>query len=106
MKIADVFVQEKFAGTLVETDEKKCVFTYLEKYSGPPVSLTMPPSKKEYKFDSFPSFFEGLLPEGILLESMLRREKIDKNVTFFQLLIVGQDLVGDVTVVAHIGDKP
>ena len=105
MRIAEVFVQEELAGTLAETDKKRYVFTYIEKYSGPPVSLTMPPSTKEYEFYVFPPFFEGLLPEGIQLDSLLKREKIDKNDYFSQLLTVGQDLVGDVTVLAQKGDK-
>ena len=46
------------------------------------------------------TFFEGLLPEGIMLEGLLRYAKIDKNDYFSQLIQVGHDLVGNVTVEA------
>ncbi len=38
------------------------------------------------------------MPEGIQLESLLRRRKIDKTDYFSQLLAVGSDMVGSVTV--------
>lgn len=98
MKSASVYVQNKIAGLLQETDKGTYLFTYLAGYKGTPVSLTMPVTTKQYTYDSFPPFFEGLLPEGNQLESLLRREKIDKKDYFSQLITVGADLVGDVTV--------
>jgi len=47
---------------------------------------------------SFPPVFEGLLPEGAQLEALLRRYKIDKQDMFQQLLIVGEDVVGSLTI--------
>lgn len=73
-------------------------FIYYDNYGGKPVSLTMPVNKKEFTFNSFPPFFEGLLPEGIMLENLLRTAKIDANDLFSQLVYVGSDLVGSVTV--------
>lgn len=73
-------------------------FRYIDNYKGKPVSLTMPVNQKEFTFDTFPSFFEGLLPEGIMLDSLLRTAKIDANDLFSQLIYVGEDLVGSVTV--------
>ena len=67
-------------------------------YSGEPVSLTMPVSNTPYKFDCFPQFFDGLLPEGGQLEGLLKIYKIDKSDYFTQLIVTGQDLVGAVTV--------
>jgi serine/threonine-protein kinase HipA len=43
-------------------------------------------------------YFDGLLPEGILLEGLLKQRKIDKYDYFSQLVTVGGDLVGAVTV--------
>ena len=54
--------------------------------------------KKKFSFDGFPPFFEGLLPEGIMLEGLLRQLKIDANDYFSQLLATGKDLIGAVTV--------
>jgi serine/threonine-protein kinase HipA len=73
-------------------------FTYLEGYTGESISLTMPVRETPYEFDSFPSFFDGLLPEGSMLEGLLRQLKIDRKDMFSQLLAVGNDLVGAVTV--------
>ncbi|MFW5877858.1 MAG: HipA N-terminal domain-containing protein, partial [bacterium] len=42
--------------------------------------------------------FEGLLPEGIQLEGLLKFNKIDRNDLFSQLMAVGDDMVGAVTV--------
>ena len=46
----------------------------------------------------FPAVFEGLLLEGNQLEAMLRRYKLDRSDLFGQLVVVGEDLVGSLTV--------
>jgi serine/threonine-protein kinase HipA len=58
----------------------------------------MPAKQQVWEFDCFPPFFEGLLPEGFQLESLLRQMKIDRDDYFSQLLAVGRDMVGAVTV--------
>jgi len=89
------------AGSLEELQAgSEYVFHYDEGYSGPAVSLTMPTLTREYTFASFPPFFDGLLPEGAQLEALLRLNKIDRNDLFSQLVAVGRDLVGAVTVTA------
>jgi len=99
MKIANVFVDGVFAGRLEEVEPRKCYrFTYDSDYGGLPVSLEMPRSQIVYEYDHFPPFFEGLLPEGIMLEGLLRHRKLDKSDYMSQLLAVGHDLVGNVTV--------
>jgi serine/threonine-protein kinase HipA len=59
----------------------------------------MPIEQKDHDFDSFPPFFEGLLPEGEMLDGLLRQLKIDRKDYFTQLIAVGADTVGAVTVV-------
>lgn len=87
------------AGTLKEVDfGKKYIFEYVEGYAGRPVSLTMPVTNIMYQYDSFPPFFDGLLPEGYQLEGLLKYGKIDRNDSFSQLIAVGDDLIGVVTV--------
>jgi len=97
MRKAKVFNFGKIAGYLLEKNGKY-IFLYEDNYSGQPVSLSMPLEKKEYVFDGFPPFFDGLLPEGTQLEALLRLSKIDRTDLFSQLLLVGKDLVGSVTV--------
>ena len=74
------------------------VFHYDPAYSGPPVSLTMPVRAEPYRYSTFPAVFDGLLPEGWQLEGLLRRAKLDRTDQMGQLLVVGGDLVGAVSV--------
>ncbi|MCI0618573.1 HipA N-terminal domain-containing protein [bacterium] len=100
MRKAKVYMQNQLAGTLIELKKnQRYRFSYLDGYEGPAISLTMPANQKDYDFTGFPPFFDGLLPEGFQLEALLRKRKIDRNDLFSQLITVGQDLVGAVTVV-------
>lgn len=100
MKRAKVFVSGLHAGDLEEIQKgKEYRFTYQKSYAGAPVSLTMPIKQQIYTFDSFPPFFEGLLPEGPMLNALVKRKKIDVEDYFEQLLQVGKEMVGNVTVV-------
>ena len=58
----------------------------------------MPIRERIFEFDRFPPFFDGLLPEGVLLEALLKRRKIDRQDYFSQIVAVGEDLVGAATV--------
>ena len=98
MRKARVLVNGIEAGVLCELMGRKYQFTYHTDYQGAPVSLTMPLTNKIYEFDVFPPFFEGLLPEGIMLEALLRKYKIDSNDYLGQIIKVGQDVVGAVTI--------
>ena len=101
MRKAKVFADGQLAGELQELERmKQYRFIYVNDYQGPSISLTMPTSQTVYDFDRFPPFFEGLLPEGLMLEGLLRYAKIDKNDYMSQLIQVGHDLVGNVTVEA------
>lgn len=100
MRRAKVFVNKKhLAGYLIELDNQQgYTFEYQDGYQGAPISLTMPLSQKVYSFTSFPAFFEGVLPEGPQLEALLRQVKLDRHDYFGQLMAVGADLVGAVSV--------
>lgn len=99
MRRAEIILHGKPAGILEERSMgNQYAFRYFEEYSGPPVSLTLPLRKEEYGFDAFPPFFDGLLPEGVQLEALLRQSKIDRRDLFSQLVAVGNDLVGATTV--------
>jgi serine/threonine-protein kinase HipA len=99
MRKANVFVKGTAAGILSEIIKgRKYIFQYHDHYSGLEVSRTMPVNQKIYTFKRFPPFFDGLLPEGLQLEGLLKIRKIDKNDYFAQLLAVGEDMVGAITV--------
>ena len=97
-RLAMVLVQGIPAGFLRESAQGSYRFEYLPEYHGSSVSLTMPTHRRVWEFRGFPPFFEGLLPEGEMLEALLRQHKIDRNDLFSQLIAVGSDLVGAVTV--------
>lgn len=100
MRTAKIFINKNtLAGLLIELDAKAGYkIEYVDGYSGPPISLTMPISKKVYEFSVFPPFFDGVLPEGSQLEALLRQAKLDRDDYFGQLVTVGKDLIGAVSV--------
>ena len=100
MRTADVLAHGELAGYLIEEEWGRVyTFKYVPGYAGPPVSLTLPVRDESYSFRRFPPFFDGLLPEGWQLEALLKRAKLDRPDRMGQLLAVGQDTVGAVTVV-------
>jgi serine/threonine-protein kinase HipA len=99
MRRANVYVKGIEAGTLSEMEPgKEYIFEYHDGYNGLPVSRTMPVNEKVFTFPGFPPFFDGLLPEGIQLEGLLKIRKIDRYDYFSQLIAVGADMVGAVTI--------
>ncbi len=97
MRKALIKIHNIRAGIFLEESPESYIFQYDKEYEGTPISLTMPVRNEAYEFKNFPPFFDGLLPEGIQLEGLLKRYKIDQNDYFQQLLVTGQDLVGAVT---------
>ncbi len=97
MRKARIKIHNVKAGIL-EENLTDYIFQYDLGYDGPPISLTMPVREDAYEFESCPPFFEGLLPEGIQLEGLLKKYKIDQKDYFSQLIVTGQDLVGAVTI--------
>ncbi len=98
MRQAKIYFNHIAAGILSEDANQHFTFEYFDNYQGPNISLTLPKSQKQYAFNHFPPFFDGLLPEGPQLESLLKQAKIDRNDFLKQLATVGQDLVGAITV--------
>ncbi len=98
MRKARILVNNIEAGILEALGNNKYKFTYHTNYHAAPVSLTMPITQKNYEFAQFPAFFEGLLPEGILLAALLRKYKLDQHDYFSQLIKIGEDTVGAVTI--------
>ncbi len=100
-RTAFVFVQNVFCGRLSETDSGY-TFSYDEEYLKNPgalsVSLTLPLSHKTYESKTLFPFFDGLIPEGWLLNAVSRSWKIDRKDRFGLLLAACKDSVGDVSV--------
>ena len=103
MRKALIKMHDVKVGILSEENRNSYIFQYEKDYQGPSISLTMPVKPEPYIFEKFPPFFEGLLPEGIQLEGLLKIQKVDREDYFKQLIITGADLVGAVTVIAIPG---
>ena len=98
MRKARLRVNGEDAAIFEELGGGKYKVTYHPHYKGSAVSLTMPIRNMSYEYSQFPPFFEGLLPEGVMLEALLRKYKLDKIDYFGQLIKVGHDVVGAVSI--------
>ena len=105
MKQAKVFFQENFAGVLTE-DENGYTFEYnadyLQKKDTNAVSLTLPLSEKPYNSQVLFPFFDGLIPEGWLLDIAEQSWKINSRDRMSLLLACCKDCIGAVSIVPLI----
>ena len=103
MRQAKVYYQNDLAGILVETDDGEYEFTYDKEYvrNFPDRFLTfsMPVSEKKYRSNRLFPFFEGLIPEGWLLEIASKNWKINQNDRMGLLLACCKNCIGAVSVV-------
>ena len=93
-----IYVGAHWAGYL-SRNESGYSFEYLSDYSGPPVFLGWDVEQTHRDWDRFPPAFDGLLPEGVLLDQLLAKHKLDKADKWGQLIAVGLDLTGFVSVI-------
>ena len=97
LRRAEIFQSGILAGYLEESHDGGWSFAYVDGYAEIPISLTLPVRREPYVFTAFPAVFDGLLPEGEQLQALLKKQKIDRNDCFTQLVTVGQDLVGSLS---------
>ena len=97
LRRAAIFQSGILAGYLEEVQDGSWNFAYVDGYAEIPISLTLPVRKEPYVFTAFPAVFDGVLPEGEQLQALLKKQKIDRNDCFTQLVTVGQDLVGSLS---------
>ena len=96
-----VYVRNVFAATLEETDEGYMLTyddVYLQRGDASAVSLTLPLRIEPYKSKTLFSFFDGLIPEGWLLDVVSRNWKLDRKDRFGLLLVACKDAIGNVSV--------
>ena len=101
MKQAEVYFQYQLAGILTE-DENGYKFVYTEAYvekKGTPISLTMPVLALPYRSDNMFPFFDGLIPEGWLLDIAQSNWKINPRDRMSLLLACCKDCIGAVSIV-------
>jgi serine/threonine-protein kinase HipA len=102
MRKAVIYCKDLLAGVLTETDEGEYTFQYDERYikTHPKqfLTFTMPVSTKPYTENRLFPFFEGLIPEGWLLDIASKNWKINPNDRMGLLLACCQNCIGAVSV--------
>ena len=102
MRSADVFLFDRLVGRLIETADGQCQFSYDDGYmketGAEPVSPTMPFQAEPYWSDEMLPFFDGLIPEGWLLDIAEETWKLNPRDRFGLLLACCRSCIGAVSV--------
>ena len=92
------------AGRIVE-DDRGYHFRYHDEYlknpGARPVSLTLPLRSEEYSSKTMIPFFDGLVPEGWLLDIAQKNWKLDPKDRMGLLLACCKDCIGAVSVLSE-----
>lgn len=101
MRQGEIWVNNNLAGILME-DEEGYHFTYSQNYlkSENPVavSLTLPLQEKPFHSDFLFPFFDGLIPEGWLLDIAHKNWKLNPRDRMGLLLATCKDCIGNISV--------
>jgi len=100
----NIFVGETLAGKLLR-EGGHYAFEYETSYEGPPVFLGWDLAKSRREWNTFPAAFDSLLPEGVLFDQLLIKRKLDRGDKWGQLIAVGLDLTGFVSVLPADSDQ-
>jgi serine/threonine-protein kinase HipA len=98
---AKIYMYNYFAGILTE-NEDGYTFVYDPEYlaseHAEAISLTLPLTDKPYRSNVLHPFFDGLIPEGWLLDIAERNWKISNRDRMSLLLACCKDCIGAVSV--------
>lgn len=100
-RTAEIYVNDTKAGVLKETDSGyrfEYDSDYLGQEEAAPVSLTMPLMAEPYESQVFFPFFDGLIPEGWLLDVVEETWKVNEKDRMGLLLVSCRDTIGNVSV--------
>ena len=99
MRKAEVMMNGKVTGYLVE-NENGYTFTYLREYlqdkNAQAISLTLPLQEKAFTEKVLFPFFDGLIPEGWLLDLAEKNWKLNERDRMGLLLACCKDCIGAV----------
>lgn len=94
-------MHKNWAGTLLEDDEG-FHYTYEEEYLkndiAEPISLTLPLQSSTFSSKILFPFFDGLIPEGWLLDIAKKNWKLNMRDRMSILLVTCRDCIGAVSV--------
>ncbi|MEQ8473458.1 MAG: HipA N-terminal domain-containing protein [Marinoscillum sp.] len=100
MRKAKIIYQDKWAGTLTE-DEEGYHFQYEHEYfarEGESISLTLPMQQDPYHSNVLFPFFDGLIPEGWILDIVEKNWKVNEKDRLIILLVACKDCIGAVSI--------
>lgn len=98
---AKIYFQNQLAGVLVEGDNGYSFYyeeEYLKTTNPKAISLTLPLSEHPYHSKVLFPFFEGLIPEGWLLEIGEKHWKLNPRDRYELLINLCRDTIGAVSV--------
>ncbi|MDM1043192.1 MULTISPECIES: HipA N-terminal domain-containing protein [Empedobacter] len=99
-----VYYKNQFAGTISE-NENGYIFKYDQEYlnnlESKPISLTLPKQQDSYESKILFPFFDGLIPEGWLLNIAVKNWKLNSKDRFGLLLTLCKDCIGAVSIVSN-----
>lgn len=107
MKQAKIYNHKLFAGVLTENENGynfQYDSDYLQSDEAEAISLTMPLCEKPYNEKILFPFFDGLIPEGWLLNIAEKSWKIDRRDRMSLLLACCKDCIGSVSVVPILSE--
>lgn len=103
MRQAKIYYKADFAGYLTETDDGQYIFQYeaeyVQNHKNQFLAFTMQVRKEPYRDKRLFPFFEGLIPEGWLLEIASKNWKLNPNDRMGLLLACCQNCIGAVSVI-------
>ena len=101
MRRAAIKIENQLAGWLTQ-DEQGYHFVYVQAYASQqgarPVSLTLPLREEAYASNVLFPFFDGLIPEGWLLDIAEKNWKLNTRDRMGLLLACCKDCIGAVSV--------
>jgi serine/threonine-protein kinase HipA len=100
IRAGKVYYKDLLAGIISE-DEDGYVFKYEINYlknNHPPISLTLPLQEVAFKSKILFPFFDGLIPEGWLLDIAIQNWKLNPRDRMGLLLTVCHDCLGAVSI--------
>jgi len=103
MRQGEIWVNNSLAGILTE-DDNGYSFSYKEDYLEPDdassVSLTLPLQEEAFHSENLFPFFDGLIPEGWLLDIVHKNWKINPRDRLGLLLTTCRDCIGNISVIS------
>ena len=103
MRKAKVFYDDVLAGLLTETDDGEYTFEYdaeyVEHYPQQFITFSMPVRPDKYVEKRLFPFFEGLIPEGWLLDIASKNWKLNPNDRMGLLLACCRNCIGAVSII-------